>query len=88
MAVVENTTFAAIENDCCFDSVGYELRDVHGRPVRKGEEYYLLGEDDSIVLVHIEDAANYLKDERLRFKDHDELMKLMDLHYDAYPQIM
>ena len=93
MTEVENKTYSGVGKDfsvpkCCLEPIEYELRDVKGRSVRKGEEYFFLEQNDRIVIVHIEEVANYLDDERLYVEDFDVLIKLMEVHYDAYPQIM
>lgn len=93
MVEVENTTYSGIGKDFsapkgCLDPIGYELRDVKGQPIHKGEEYYFLEQDERGIIVHIEDVVNYLNDERLFVDDYGELIRLMEVHYDAYPQIM
>ncbi len=70
------------------NTIEYELKDVNGRTVRKGEEYYFLEKDGREVIVHVEDVANFLGDERLKVDDYEVLIKLLEVHYDAYSQIM
>ena len=90
---IENTTYSGIGKNfstpsSCLEPIEYELKDVHGRPIIKGEEYYFLEKNGREVIVHIEDVANFLEDERLYVDDYDALIKLLEVHYDAYPQIM
>ena len=89
MMEVENTTYSGIGKSFSglYDSFERQV-DWKGRPVYKGEEYYIFDADGNEVYVHIEDVREYLNDHRLDVECYDQLITLIEAIHDNYPVIM
>lgn len=89
MMEIENTTYSGIGKtfNGLYDSFDRPV-DWKGRPVFKGEEYYIFDAAGHEVYVHIEDVRDYLNDHRLDVECYDQLITLIEAIHDNYPVIM
>lgn len=90
MLEVENTTYSGIDKTFSglYESFVQRQVDWKGRPIFKGEEYYIFDADGHMVYVHIEDVRDYLNDHRLDVECYDQLIILIEALHDNYPVIM
>lgn len=92
MFEVENTTVTGYGKDfiCRFPIDDTRLLDYRGRPVYRGEEYYIFDNGNfGGVYVHIEDVYDYLNDTRLDLADdYDDLILLIEVYHDNYPIVI
>ena len=88
MFEVENTTYSGIGKTFSglYDSFT-QLVDWKGRPVFKGEEYYVFNESEYEIYVHIEEVQEFLDDNRLSVSCYEQLITLIEVYHDNYPII-
>lgn len=88
MMEVENTTFSGIGKSFSglYDSFESPV-DWKGRRVLKGEEYYIFGECEHEIFVHIEEVQEFLNDNRLSVSCYEQLITLIEAYHDNYPII-
>lgn len=89
MMEVENTTYSGVGKTFGGFYESFEQRPVDwkGRRVFKGEEYYIFGEGEHEIYVHIEEVREYLSDHRLDVSCYEQLIALVEAYHDNYPII-
>lgn len=90
MIEVENTTYSGIGKSFggFYEMCKPVVVDWKGRQALKGEEYYIFTEGEYEIYVHIEEVREYLNDWRLEVECYEQLIQLIETHYDNYPIIM
>ncbi|MCH7321751.1 hypothetical protein LZ480_07575 [Solibacillus sp. MA9] len=89
MLEIENTTYSGVGKTFVglYDAPAPVLLDWKGHQVFKGEEYYVFGENEHEIFVHIEEVCEFLDDSRLGVSCYEQLITLIEVYHDNYPII-